>query len=99
MCIVLPASGDGAPKGILLGTSPGGGNYYVEPPSAVPLNNDLGAARGEAAAAEEAVMWKLTGQISDDLEDIQAALDTVSLQCLCILALAWAVLDIVFQQH
>lgn len=77
MCIVLPASGDGAPKGILLGTSPGGGNYYVEPPSAVPLNNDLGAARGEAAAAEEAVMWKLTGQISDDLEDIQAALDTV----------------------
>ena len=81
MCIVLPASAEGQSKGILLGTSPGGGNYYIEPPSAVHLNNEMMAAKGEAVAAEEAVMWKLTGQISDNLEDIQHALDTVSLHC------------------
>lgn len=56
----------------------GGGAFYIEPPSAVPLNNELAAAKGEAAAAEEKVMWQLTGQIIDNLADIQAALDIVS---------------------
>lgn len=50
----------------------------MEPPAAVPLNNELAAAKGEAAAAEEAVMWRLTGLISDNLTDVQAALDAVS---------------------
>jgi len=44
----------------------------------VPLNNELAAARGEAAAAEENVMWQLTGQIIDNLADMQAALAIVS---------------------
>ena len=55
----------------------GGGAYYVEPSSAVPLNNDLGAARAISQAAEEAVMWRLTGMISDAQDDIQDALDAV----------------------
>lgn len=79
MCIVLAASQQGPPKGILLGSSPGGGAFYLEPPSAVPLNNDLAAAKGEAAAAEENVLWQLTGQIIDNHFDLQAALDLVSL--------------------
>ncbi|KAL0045927.1 hypothetical protein WJX82_008672 [Trebouxia sp. C0006] len=77
LCVVLPASQQGPPKGILLGTSPGGGAFYIEPPSAVPLNNELAAARGEAAAAEEKVMWQLTGQVIDNLADMQAALAIV----------------------
>lgn len=56
----------------------GGGAFYIEPPSAVPLNNELAAVRGEAAAAEDNVLWQLTGQIIDNLEDIQRALDNVS---------------------
>ncbi len=57
----------------------------------MPLNNELAAARGEAAAAEEKVMWQLTGQVIDNLADMQAALAIVStspdascmLQCSC----------------
>ena len=79
LCVVLPTSQQGPPKGILLGSSPGGGAFYIEPPSAVPLNNDLAAARGEAAAAEENVLWQLTGRVIDDLEDLQASLDMVGL--------------------
>lgn len=41
------------------------------------LNNELAAARGEAGAAEENVLWQLTGQVIDNLEDIQRALDNV----------------------
>jgi len=44
----------------------------------VPLNNELAAARGGAAAAEENVMWQLTGQVIDNLADMQAALAIVS---------------------
>ncbi len=44
----------------------------------MPLNNELAAARGEAAAAEENVMWQLTGQVIDNLADMQAALAIVS---------------------
>ena len=50
---------------------------YVEPQAAVPLNNDLAAARGEAYAAVENVLWKLTGLIADAIDDVQQALDTV----------------------
>ena len=45
LCIAIPVSADGPPKGILLGSS--AGVLYVEPPAAVSLNNDLAAARGE----------------------------------------------------
>lgn len=58
---------------------PGGGAFYIEPPSAVPLNNELAAVRGEAAAAEDNVLWQLTGQIIDNVEDMQRALDNVSM--------------------
>lgn len=41
------------------------------------LNNDLAAARGEMYAAEEAVLWRLTGRVSDASDAIQATLDKV----------------------
>ena len=52
---------------------------YVEPPAAVPLNNDLAAARGEMFAAEEAVLWKLTSSVVDAVETIQETLGKVSM--------------------
>lgn len=76
MCVAVPG-GDKPPKGVLLGSSAGGGVLYLEPPAAVPLNNELAAARGEAYAAEEAVLWKLTGSIVDAEDDIRLALDVV----------------------
>jgi hypothetical protein len=76
ICLAVPV-GDNPPKGLILGTGPG--IVYVEPPAAVPLNNELAAARGEAAAAEEAVLWKLTGQVADAADTLQQALDAVGL--------------------
>eukprot|EP00884_Botryococcus_braunii_P008293 jgi/Botrbrau1/17465/Bobra.0054s0052.1 len=74
MCLAVPV-GDSPPKGLVLGSGPG--VVYVEPPAAVPLNNELAAARGEAAAAEEAVLWKLTGRVADGEDTLLHALDAV----------------------
>lgn len=74
--MAVPSS-EAQPKGIVLGGSSSAGVLYVEPQAAVPLNNDLAAARGEAYAAVENVLWKLTGLIADAVEDMQQALDTV----------------------
>lgn len=71
------AASEKPPKGILLGSGGGGSVLYLEPPAAVPLNNELAAARGEAFAAEEAVLWRLTGLVVDVSEDMQRLLDTV----------------------
>ena len=81
---VAAAAGEGAPRGILLGASDSGGMQYIEPPAAVPLNNELGAARAEAAAAEEAVLWRLTGRLADIDFDLQRALDVVRAQLGCL---------------
>lgn len=75
MCVVVPVSADAPPKGILLGSS--AGCLYVEPPAAVALNNDLAAARGEAATAAEAVLWRLTGDVIDAVSDLERLLDVV----------------------
>jgi dsDNA-specific endonuclease/ATPase MutS2 len=50
----------------LLGSSASGEWLYIEPPSAVPLNNELIAARGELLTAEEAVLLALTGQVCSE---------------------------------
>jgi hypothetical protein len=50
---------------------------YIEPAAAVPLNNDLGAARGELAAAEEAVLWRLTGRVAGAILALESTLDRV----------------------
>ncbi len=50
---------------------------YVEPPACVPLNNDLAAARGELYGAEEAVLWRLTGEVDGQRYAIQDSLDKV----------------------
>ena len=76
LCLAVPSS-DAQPKGILLGGSNAAGVVYVEPQAAVPLNNELAAARGEAYAAVESVLWKLTGLIADAVDDVQRVLDTV----------------------
>lgn len=44
---------------------------YVEPHAAVPLNNELGAARGRARAAEDAILWRVTGAVADAMEEIE----------------------------
>ena len=74
------APGPDSPRGITLGSSASGGIVYIEPSAALPLNNELGAARAEAAAAEEAVRWQLTGLLADVDGDLGLALDTVSLR-------------------
>ena len=79
LCLAVPGEGN-APKGMLLGSSPGGGILYVEPPAAAPLNNELAAARGESYAAEEAILWRVTGVVMQHVDSLQHALDTVSLQ-------------------
>jgi dsDNA-specific endonuclease/ATPase MutS2 len=56
---------------MLLGSSQGGGVVYVEPPAAVPANNELAAARGEAFSAEEAVLYSLTGKLMGVLPQVQ----------------------------
>ncbi|GAB4813086.1 hypothetical protein N2152v2_000132 [Parachlorella kessleri] len=77
VCVACPANSDGPPKGILLGSGPGGMTWYVEPPAAVPLNNELAAARGEMYAAEEAVLWRLTSSVVEAVETIQETLGKV----------------------
>lgn len=76
LCLAVPGGG-AQPKGVLLGSSPGGSILYIEPPAAVPLNNDLAAARGEAYAAEEAVLWRVTGEVMGEIDMLQHSLDTV----------------------
>ncbi len=73
------AASEGAPRGILLGASDSGSMQFIEPPAAVPLNNELAAARAEALAAEEAVLWRLTGRVADIEVDLRRALDAVGL--------------------
>lgn len=76
VCLAVPG-GSTPPKGMLLGSTPGGSIVYVEPTAAAPLNNDLAAARGEAYAAEESVLWRLTGTVMEDLDSLQHNLDVV----------------------
>ncbi len=56
---------------MLLGTSQGGGVVYVEPPAAVPLNNELAAARGEAYSAADDVLFSLTGKLMGVLPEVE----------------------------
>jgi dsDNA-specific endonuclease/ATPase MutS2 len=55
----------------MLGTSVGGGILYIEPAAVVSLNNELAAARAESLAAEEAVLWELSGRLMGVLEDVE----------------------------
>ena len=50
---------------------------YVEPAACVPLNNELSAVRAECYSAEEAVLWRLTGLVIDEVEELQHCLATV----------------------
>lgn len=76
LCLAVPG-GETPPRGVLLGKSTGGGIQYVEPAAAVSLNNELAAARGEAFAAEEAVLWRLTGLVMDVTDSLQHILNVV----------------------
>lgn len=77
MCVAVPSTADRPPRGILLGSAPGGSAWYLEPPAAVPLNNDLISARAELTAAEEAVLWRLTGKVSERAAELEAGLKAV----------------------
>lgn len=92
-------AGESKGTGVVLGS--GVGVQYVEPGAAVPLNNDLAAARAEALTAEEAVLWQLTGLVIDhhaELAGLLAAvvwLDVASarhrcvLRVICVLCMLW----------
>ena len=86
VCLAVPG-GSTPPKGMLLGSTPGGGIVYIEPTAAAPLNNDLAAARGEAYAAEEAVLWRLTGSVMEVLDSLHHNLDVVGFLVLWVKAL------------
>ncbi|GIL91154.1 hypothetical protein Vretifemale_18815, partial [Volvox reticuliferus] len=77
MCVAVPA-GTKISNGVLLGSSPGGSLQFVEPPAAMGLNNELGAARAEAQAAEEAVLWQLTGLVLGSLEELESTFRIVA---------------------
>jgi len=76
-CAVAASASDGPPRGILLGSGPGGTVWYIESAAAVPLNNELTAAKGELTVAEEAVLWRLTGKVGDLEADLEHALHAV----------------------
>lgn len=78
--MAMPA-GEAPGRGVVLGGGGPGGALYLEPPAAVPLNNELAAARGEAYAALEAVLWRLTGLVADAEADARRALETVRHAC------------------
>jgi dsDNA-specific endonuclease/ATPase MutS2 len=64
-------SGTRINNGVMLGSSVGGGMTYIEPAQVVSLNNELMAARAEAMAAEEAVLWELSGRLMGCLDDVE----------------------------
>lgn len=69
-------AGSKVPAGsMLLGSSPGGALSYVEPPAAVPLNNELVAALGEAATAEEEVLYDLSARLMGVQQEVEAAFE------------------------
>lgn len=70
-CVAAPA-GTKIPGGVVLGATPGGGMVFIEPPQVVGLNIELMAARAEAMAAEEAVLWDLSARLMGELADAQA---------------------------
>ena len=76
-CAVAASASDGPPRGILLGSGPGGTVWYIESAAVVPLNNELAAAKAELTVAEEAVLWKLTGKVGDLEADLEHALHAV----------------------
>ncbi|KAK9807992.1 hypothetical protein WJX73_000666 [Symbiochloris irregularis] len=78
MCVAVLASDDPSSRGMLLGSTAGGSMMFIEPPSAVNLNNELAAARGRAKTAEDAILWKLTGAIAEDMYNIESCYHTVA---------------------
>lgn len=54
---------------------------YLEPPSVVQYNNNLMAARGEAMAAEEAILWQLTGTMMGLLPELQQMFEASAWRC------------------
>jgi dsDNA-specific endonuclease/ATPase MutS2 len=71
-----PAARRLAATGVLLGAAPG--LRFIEPASAVQSNNELGAARAEADAAEEDVLWRLSGTLMGRLAQVEAAFETIA---------------------
>ena len=55
----------------------------MEPPAAVALNNERGAAKSQVITAEEAVLWRLTGLIIDSAPSLQHALEMVRFPAAC----------------
>ncbi|GBF93591.1 DNA mismatch repair protein [Raphidocelis subcapitata] len=76
VCVAV-AAGTKVAGGVMLGSMPGGGVVFIEPPQVMGINLELIAARAEAMAAEEAVLWELTGRLMGVLHDVTACFDAV----------------------
>ena len=62
----------------------------MEPPAAVALNNERGAAKSQVINAEEAVLWRLTGLVIDSAPSPQHALEMVRcLAAFCLCSQLW----------
>ncbi|KAF5837995.1 hypothetical protein DUNSADRAFT_3588 [Dunaliella salina] len=77
VCVAMAGGSKLSAGSLMLGSSPGGGLMYVEPPGAVSLNNELAAARGECYSAEEDVLWSLTNQMMGVLEELERMYEVV----------------------
>lgn len=75
VCIAVPGNDANPPRGILLASD--AGVSYIEPAAAMDANNELAAARGEVAAAEEAVLWNVTSQVIEASDSLSQLLDMV----------------------
>eukprot|EP00873_Tetraselmis_striata_P044957 jgi/Tetstr1/465221/TSEL_009927.t1 len=76
-CVAVSDPSTIAAKALVVGSSSGGAVTYIEPQAAVPINNDIAQAMGLASAAEEAALWKLTGEVMEVEQEVSAALATV----------------------
>jgi DNA mismatch repair protein MutS2 len=68
-------SHDGKFAGVVLARS--GSSWFIEPESVVALNNEYQTARAELGAAEEVVLWELTGKIMDVVDALNDVLSAV----------------------
>jgi dsDNA-specific endonuclease/ATPase MutS2 len=78
MCVAVAAAAIQSTKGVVLGWGAGGTVSFVEPSTAVPLNNRLEALLAELACAEEAVLMELTEDVLQELGALESLLATIA---------------------
>ncbi|WZN63175.1 endonuclease MutS2 [Chloropicon roscoffensis] len=62
---------------LLIGSAEQGGTLFVEPASAIGLNNKLMELRGQEAAEVETICWRLTEECSGSLTELEELFDVL----------------------